>query len=257
MSFHISSVENLPYLSDEGNEVLRAMFLKVSPTEQYISNHPLPQNWPIKPFWAYQETSAFLEAILDLEVRTDDVYVCSLIKCGSSWMQTIVWLLTHGLDYEANQTVDRNELVVDFDHITLIRTAQKRLDELLKSSSKVLDRTAAVKQAWNESMTLKSPRVMKTHNPVYFLPNDIWSKGAKVIYVCRNPKDMVVSEYHFMRNFFQTNFAIDDIINGMVNDSWFFAPRFDHVLNYWNVRHLPNVLFVAYEDLVNDSFSSI
>lgn len=153
-------------------------------------------------------------------------------------MQTIVWLLTHDLNYEANQMVDRTKQMGDFDHLTFIRAAKKRLDELLNDN--VLDRSAAVKQAWNECWTFESPRVIKTHNPVYFLPNEIWTKGAKVIYVCRNPKDMVVSEHHFMRNFFQTKFTIDDIINGIVNDTWYFSPRFDHVLNYWNVRHLPN-----------------
>lgn len=46
-------------------------------------------------------------------------------------------------------------------------------------------------------------------------------------------------------------------MNGVTNDAWIFTPRLTHVLNYWRIRHLPNVCFVAYEDLVTDPFATI
>lgn len=40
-------------------------------------------------------------------------------------------------------------------------------------------------------------------------------------------------------------------------DLWAQSPRAQHILNFWSVRDLPNILFVAYEDLVRDTFTNI
>ena len=46
---------------------------------------------------------------------------------------------------------------------------------------------------------LKDPRVIKSHLPFSHLPPNLTEK-AKVIYVCRRPKDVIVSYYHHMMN---------------------------------------------------------
>ena len=42
-------------------------------------------------------------------------------------------------------------------------------------------------------------RLIKTHLPLHLLPEEISSKGSKVIYIYRNPKDVIVSYYHFAK----------------------------------------------------------
>ena len=45
---------------------------------------------------------------------------------------------------------------------------------------------------------LNSPRIIKTHLPIQFLPDNVENE-SKVIYILRNPKDVCVSYYHFAK----------------------------------------------------------
>ena len=47
-------------------------------------------------------------------------------------------------------------------------------------------------------------RLIKTHLPVHLLPQDV-GKAKAVLYIYRNPKDTVVSYYHFMRTLTYTS----------------------------------------------------
>lgn len=256
MSFIVSKVDHSPYISEKCNETLLKGFSKIVPTEKHMSELPLPKNLNIEPHYIPTEELTFLQACIDFYVHSDDVFVCSLPKCGSSWTQTIVWLLTHNLNY---QNVDRKKQMGDFDEIKTMQAAREKIHHLLNENNNghQLDESTVTKMVWNECFNMDSPRVIKSHLPVHFLPKAIWSKQAKLIYVVRNPRDGAVSEYHFTRNFFRFDIAMDDFVNGITNDTWAFGPRFTHILNYWKCKDLPNVLFIAYEDLVNDSFATM
>lgn len=44
-----------------------------------------------------------------------------------------------------------------------------------------------------------SPRVLNTHFPIRLLPTDVKDKKLKILFVQRNPKDVMVSSYHFLK----------------------------------------------------------
>lgn len=44
-----------------------------------------------------------------------------------------------------------------------------------------------------------SPRVLNTHVPYRWLPQQHLQNGGKIVHVTRNPKDVLVSMFHFMR----------------------------------------------------------
>ncbi len=53
------------------------------------------------------------------------------------------------------------------------------------------------------SLQLPSPRIIKCHMPVSMLPPELFTtKGCKVVYVCRNPKDTCVSYFHHCKLLF-------------------------------------------------------
>lgn len=62
---------------------------------------PLSQDWTNR--WctlpeAYDQD--FSKRIHDFETRESDVFVVTFMKCGTTWMQELAWLLLNNLDFE-------------------------------------------------------------------------------------------------------------------------------------------------------------
>jgi len=78
------------------------------------------------------------------------------------------------------------------------------------------------------------------------------TKGAKIIYVARNPKDQCVSYYHHRVLFEGYKGTINDFVDEYVQDLSFYSPYWTHVKEFWNQRNEPNVHFITYEDMKKD-----
>ncbi|CAM0958814.1 unnamed protein product [Alopecurus aequalis] len=102
---------------------------------------------------------------------------------------------------------------------------------------------------------LPSPRLMNTHMPLQMLPR---ASACKVVYVCREPKDMVVSLWHYIKRAvpeltFHDSFEY--VCSGMV----YYGPIWDHILGYWraSVATPHSVLFLQYEQLLRDPADNV
>ena len=71
------------------------------------------------------------------------------------------------------------------------------------------------------------------------------------MYVARNPKDVIVSYYHYHRlmNFHGFAKDLDTFADYFLKDQLWCTPYFPHLLQAWKKRHHPNMLFLFYEDL--------
>jgi estrone sulfotransferase len=56
--------------------------------------------------------------------------------------------------------------------------------------------------------TLPSPRLLATHMPFSLFPKSITNCGCRVVYICREPKDAFVSQWHF-QNKINREYSID------------------------------------------------
>ncbi|ESO84708.1 hypothetical protein LOTGIDRAFT_148307, partial [Lottia gigantea] len=79
------------------------------------------------------------------------------------------------------------------------------------------------------------------------------------VYVARNPKDTVVSYYHFhkMLKVITYSGTIDDFVDSFIDGKCIYSPWWNHVLEAWKQKDNENVFFVKYEDMKKDIKSVI
>ncbi|CAN1161044.1 Cytosolic sulfotransferase 5 [Linum perenne] len=96
----------------------------------------------------------------------------------------------------------------------------------------------------------KGSRLFSTHMPYSYLPSSI-KQDCKLVYITRNPKDTLISQWHFFNKIYR---ALEDAAEIFCNGTYTFGPYWDHVLEYWEAsqRSPEKVMFIKYEDLRRD-----
>ncbi|OMP07902.1 hypothetical protein COLO4_06954 [Corchorus olitorius] len=186
----------------------------------------------------------------------DDVFLASPMKTGTTWLKALCFsILQRQLDVDD-----------DDDPIPESQAKKKIVDDeedpLAKNHPAFYVKTLEV-QVFTEKPPpdlsgMKSPRLFHTHLPYSALPDSInKSSNCKIVYIARNPKDTLVSMWHFFNKFRkpeQAPFPFDKAFECFCQGICLFGPFFDHVLQYWRESlKAPNkVLFLKYEDLKRD-----
>nr|XP_031312067.1 amine sulfotransferase-like isoform X1 [Camelus dromedarius] len=173
----------------------------------------------------------FLEHLDDFEIRDDDVFIITYPKSGTIWTQQIL----SSIYFEGHR--NRAETVETIDRVPFLEYNMHKMDYLKRPS----------------------PRLFSSHIPYYLAPKDLKNKKAKIIYIYRNPKDVLTSYFHFS-NYLVTLEASDNMEQFMerflegkvVGSLWF-----DHVRGWYEHRHDFNILFLMYEEMNKDLRSSV
>lgn len=104
---------------------------------------------------------------------------------------------------------------------------------------------------------LSAPRIFRLHLLHDWLPESI-TKETKIIYCYRNPKDVSVSYFHHTKFFkqiydgFEFESFDEFFQHYMSNNPLHYGTWIQHVRNWLPHRNDPNVLFVSYEDMVEE-----
>ena len=155
---------------------------------------------------------------LDYAAAPGDIFVTTYPKCGTTWVQHIVYLLLN----------DGTPLGAD-----------EKLDDV---SPFLEEAGGGVVQA------MPPPRLIKTHLPFEMTPHH---EEARYIYVARNPFDCAVSFYHHTRGFpAHYDFAdgtFDEYFECFVAGEVDFGDYFDNLASWYEHRNDANVLFLTYE----------
>ncbi|VEN58588.1 unnamed protein product [Callosobruchus maculatus] len=153
----------------------------------------------------------------------------------------MVWMIMNNLDTEGAKADIHSR--VPFVEKTWLTPVNEELPEYVRDSM------GFIKKEYE-----KGPVCLKTHLPWVLLPRDIQEnlKKPKIIYVLRDPKDAMLSLYHFIKILTGFKETMEEFCEGYMQNKQCYLPYWSHVLGFWNQRNKPNVLILRYEEMIKD-----
>ncbi|XP_056419258.1 amine sulfotransferase-like [Hyla sarda] len=182
-------------------------------------------------FASWLTSKQVIDAIEDMEVREDDVFLVTYPKSGTVWTQQILSLIFnegHRNGTEQTENIDRMPWI--------------------EYNIKNVDFTSR-----------PSPRLFTSHLPHYLMPSGLRSGMGKIVYVCRNPKDVLVSCYYFVNTLAPLKHPVNwettielFMAGTVIGGSWF-----DHIRGWYTHKKDFNILFVTFEEMKKDLRSAV
>ncbi|KAL6467440.1 hypothetical protein MHYP_G00231170 [Metynnis hypsauchen] len=172
-----------------------------------------------------------VDRIQNWEIQDSDVFVVTYPKSGTVWLQQILTLIEARGDAEATK------------------------DQLNS------DRIPWIEVSGNEEKFISAtpPRIRVTHLQHRFVPISLRQGTGKVIYVARNPKDVLVSYYHFHKYacMLETPKDFNDFYEKFMEGRVYGNCWFEHIKTWYSHRDEMNFLYIAYEDMIKDLRSEV
>ncbi|KAM9460666.1 sulfotransferase 6B1-like [Clarias gariepinus] len=160
-----------------------------------------------------------LDALKDLEAREDDVMLVAYPKCGCNWVVGVVRKILTACGY----TFPDGPPIIEF-----------HSPEIQKLAAQMPPR-----------------RFFATHLHPDIIPVSFKTNKTKMLVVFRNPKDTLVSYYHFMNNnpVLPKAESWDKFYSDFMSGEVAWGSYFDHALAWEKHMDDPNVLIMTYEEL--------
>ncbi|KAG0425717.1 hypothetical protein HPB47_027146 [Ixodes persulcatus] len=164
-----------------------------------------------------------VRSALRYKPQPGELFIVSYPKCGTTWVQHIVYGILHGRSPPKDALSFYREMpFLEF-------------------------------QGEDSARDMPRPGAIKTHMPFKFQP---YSKDAKYIYITRNPYDCCVSFFYHTKAMPEYKFqdgTFNEFFEMFIEGTADFGDYFDHVLSWYEHRNDPNVLFLTYENLKKDT----
>lgn len=177
-----------------------------------------------------------LQRCAEFEFREGDVVVATYPKAGTNWVGEMASLIMNDAQVEqCRQTpLGRRFVYLEF-------TPPGGVANTISLAS------------------VQTPRLTYTHLFPDYLSRAVSEGKVKVIVVLRNPRDTLVSYYHFYRITREMSFpgTWDEFFELVKAKELLYGDIFQWDLAWWALKDLPNVHVVKYEDLKRDSAAGI
>lgn len=133
------------------------VYVTIDPATKYQLN--LPADYKYHSVFLPQNYQRRADRLHNFEVREDDTWICGFPKSGSTWLHNIAWQLKNNLNFSAPPKGVTEEY---FD-------------------APIMSQYANFNQQLDQYDKLASPRIFKTHLPLFLLPKQIWTAKSKVL----------------------------------------------------------------------------
>lgn len=168
--------------------------------------------------------------------RPTDVLLITKPKSGTTWLKALIFSIM-------------NRTQFDYQNHPLLTTSPHECVPFLEFYPFKTKNPNS-----NDPELLPSPRLFAIHTPKTLLPDSIISSGCRIVYVCRDPKDLFVSWWHFKNKLLakeEPPVSLEVAFDLFCKGTSSVGPFWDHVLGYWKASlDWPNrVLFSKYEDI--------
>ncbi|XP_067648886.1 sulfotransferase 1A1-like [Haliotis asinina] len=165
-----------------------------------------------------------IDDVRSVKIRDDDILICTYPKSGTHWVFEIARELLSGK--------------ITDDNVTKMQAFMEMVPEKGYAG-------------------LPSPRILSSHLLMKHLPDDVLNKKIKVIIVLRNPKDVAVSFYNFLKSLPYANYKGEwkNYLRPYFQGKFMYGSWIDYILDWEKVKQdnpdLP-VLTLFYEDIKED-----
>ncbi|XP_007887532.1 sulfotransferase family 5A, member 1 [Callorhinchus milii] len=174
-------------------------------------------------FPGHLHTMKSLQYAKEFKFHKTDTLLVTYPKSGTTWMQEILTLI-----YSAG-----NEVPV------------KTLPNWM--------RAPWLEQYYSEDILQNRPdnRIITSHLPYHILSKTLKQSNPKVIYISRNPKDIIVSFYYFhkMAQFLPDPGTFEEFVRKFAFGEVHFGSWFDHITEWLEHKEEFNILFITYEEM--------
>jgi hypothetical protein len=229
-----NSIEKEEYMSDLETDNKFKQILSTIPKKKGSGKADFYQ---YEGFWyPFFHIPGILLAQEHFKPQPNQVILSCFPKCGTTWLKALAFAITT----RSCESEPTNPLLTRMSHDCV------PFIEFQISSSQ-------------PKLSLDVPLV-STHIPYTSLPKSFINSGCKIVYICRDPKDVFASLWTFQskmttRAGLPINENIEDTLEFFCEGITTAGPFWDHVLGYWraSLESPEKVLFIKFEDLKNET----
>lgn len=217
-----------------------------SPNPDIINSSSETQKWcghehlhKFDGFWFTQTYLQTTQTVLqNFKPSPNQIILASFPKTGTTWLKALLHSITHRSS--PDHKIITNPLLSDHPQ------------ELVPS----LETNLYVQQT-DSTDHRKNNKILSTHIPYQIIGDVLNSSDCKIVYITRNPKDALVSLWHFLQKSrsveddpWDLATAVDQFCQGIVP----FGPYYEHVLAYReeSVTRPEKVMLITFEELKED-----
>ncbi|VVA93689.1 unnamed protein product [Arabis nemorensis] len=198
--------------------------------------------------WYYPNT---LQGVINFQrgfqPQDTDIILASFPKSGTTWLKALTVALFERSNNHSSSDDQHHPLLSDNPHgiVPFLET-----DMFHESSSPDLAKFSSF------------PRLFSTHMPFHTLHETLKGSPCKIVYMCRDVKDTLIS-WWFFRSAIQKiepdRSMLESLFKSFCNGTMYYGPFWEHVLSYWrgSLEDPKHVLFMRYEKMKAKPYDQI